>query len=59
MRVVNLQIADLNQTAVSHSNTLAAYEADKLRAAQRNIHVITSVASVVNFLLIISDLIFI
>lgn len=57
--MTGLQIAERTRTTKPRNQTLAAFEADKLRAAQRNIHVITSIVSVVNLLLIISDLLFI
>ncbi len=54
-----MPITKPTETNEVRKQTQAAYEADKLRAAQRNIHVFASIASVVNLLLIISDLIFI
>lgn len=54
-----MSITKQAETTEARRQTQAAFEVEKLRAAQRNIHVFVSIASVVNLLLIISDLLFI
>ena len=55
---VKVSIANSKETNASRSVEHAAYQMNKLRIAQRNVHVLASIASVVNFLFLAYDFYF-
>jgi diguanylate cyclase (GGDEF)-like protein len=56
---MNLPTDEKKAIKAERAAARSAYQANKLHAAQRNIHVLTSIASVVNFLFLVCDLMFI